>query len=94
MGSFQADSLGPQQGVGADRKVWVSSKRSGNDTAVLVVADPKGGHATQRRPPRMGSVAGVEQFFPGVIRVRLPGAYRLDVTVGSDRMCVTVNYRV
>jgi hypothetical protein len=93
MGSFQADSLAPQKGVGVDRKVWASSRRRGDDTAVLMVTDPAGRRTTQRRPPGIGSVRGVEQFFPGVIRVRFSGSYRLDLTVGSDSFCVTVDYR-
>jgi hypothetical protein len=37
-------------------------------------------------------VYGVKQFYPGEIQVSLEGSYRLDVTIGKDKTCVTVDY--
>jgi hypothetical protein len=94
MGSFAAESLRPHAGTGAARKVWVASQRRGSDTAVLVVTDPKGHKLLERRKPGVASAKGVQQFFPGLIRVRLSGRYRLDLSVGPDTMCVTVEYHI
>jgi hypothetical protein len=94
MGSFSTESLGPHAGIGPARKVWVASQRRGSDTAVLVVTDPQGHNLIERRKPGAASAKGAQQFFPGVIRVRLSGHYRLDLTVGPDTMCVTVEYHI
>lgn len=73
-------------------KLWVSSSRPGNDDAVVTVTDPDGHTTTTTRPGGEASVDNAEQFWPGGVEASTSGDYRVDIHVGSDRLCVTVPY--
>lgn len=93
VGSFRKNLLGPLRPGSPIRKLWVSSQRKGRDDAVIVITAPDGEKVTQTRESGMAFVRGAEQFYPGEIRAPMTGTYRIDVTVGSDTMCVKVDYR-
>jgi hypothetical protein len=72
--------------------VWVASDREGQDDAHLAVTDPNGVLVTQVRRSGVAFSDNSAQFYPGVIDVGVAGPYRIEFTVGSDTMCVTVRY--
>jgi hypothetical protein len=75
-----------------EAKLWVASQRAGQDDAALTIVDPTGKTERQIRKSGDGIVVGTPQFYPGIIRVGPPGAYRIDVRVGPDHLCVLVDY--
>jgi hypothetical protein len=92
MGPFGADAVAPLPSGQSERKLYVGSMRPGRDAAVLAITDPAGRQSRQRRPrpePQPGSDV---QFFPGAVNTPVPGAYRLELTIGAEAMCVTVVY--
>lgn len=92
IGPFGADEVGSLPSGETMRKLFVGSLRPGRDAAVLVITDPAGRQSRQRRPkpePQPGSEA---QFFPGEFRTPVSGAYRLELTIGVEAMCVVVVY--
>lgn len=94
VGPFTSDTLGPQPDGSLERKIWVSSQRAGHDDAQLAITDPAGVTVRQTRRSGESFVTNAKQFYPGVIRLHDAGPYRIEVTVGPDRMCVIADYRV
>ncbi len=92
LGPFQPDTLGPQPGGCNARKIWVASQGDGHDDARLAITDPTGNQTVQHRLSGAARAFGVKQFYPGEIQVSLAGSYRLEATIGPDKMCVTVDY--
>ncbi len=92
-GPFAAETLGSQSGA-RQRKIWVASQRPGSDDAVLVVTGPDGRRTSQRRPTGQSSVPDARQYYPGSVTASTHGPYRIEVAVGTDRLCVIVRYRV
>lgn len=90
-GPFTRDLLlmPPQR---TEAKLWVASQRAGQDDAALTIVDPTGNAERQIRKSGDAIAAGTPQFFPGIIRVGPAGAYRIDVRVGPDHLCVVVDY--
>ena len=93
VGSFLADDLAPLPPGLTSRKVWVASDRDGDDDAIVVVTDPRRLEVRQRRPSGRATMEGTPQFYPGDIATPVAGAYRIEVKVGADTMCVVVRYR-
>jgi len=93
VGPFTSDTLGPQPDGSLERKIWVSSQRAGHDDAQLAITDPAGVTVRQTRSGE-SFVTNAKQFYPGVIRLHGTGPYRIEVTVGPDRICVIADYRV
>jgi hypothetical protein len=75
-----------------EAKLWVASRRAGQDDAALTITDPSGKTERQIRKSGDAIVVGTPQFYPGIIRVGPPGPYRIDVRVGPDHLCVIVDY--
>ena len=90
-GPFTKDVLlmPPQR---TEAKLWVASQRAGQDDASLTIVDPTGKTERQIRKSGDAIVVGTPQFYPGIIRVGPAGAYRIDVRVGPDHLCVLVDY--
>ena len=90
-GPFTRDLLlmPPQR---TEAKLWVATHRTGQDDAALTIVDPTGKTESQIRKSGDAIVVGTPQFYPGIIRVGPAGAYRIDVRVGPDHLCVVVDY--
>ena len=100
-GPFSAEAIGPRptndisSGDWTKRKVWVADQRPGHDDAVIAVTPPSATNrrpTTYRRPASTASASGADQFWPGLIDIPTSGTWRLDITAGSDHMCVTVAF--
>jgi hypothetical protein len=89
-GPFFDEALGVR--AGHEQKVWVASDRDGHDDAVLEVTDPNGAMVRSVREGGVASVPSAKQFYPGVIELSVSGPYRIEITVGPDRMCLVARY--
>jgi hypothetical protein len=92
MGPFGADEVGPLPSGQTVRKLYVGSMRPGSEAAVLVITDPQGRQSRQRRPRPEPQPGTHTQFFPGEFITPVSGAYRLELTIGVEAMCVVVVY--
>lgn len=93
LGPFMSDALSVPSGFAA-AKLWVASQRDGHDAALLSIVGPAGSTEQQSRPPGEASVSNARQFYPGTIQIQEAGAYRIDVRVGKDRVCVIADFTV
>lgn len=92
MGPFTEDELRAQPNEVTQRKLWVASQRDGMDAAILTITDPTGVPTRLTRPPGVDFIPGVKQFYAGGIYIGHSGPYRIDLTIGPDRMCVVAVY--
>lgn len=91
LGPFMSDALSLPVGY-SEAKLWVASQRDGRDEAKLNVLRPDGSTEQQSRPSGEAFVDNARQFYPGAIQVQEAGAYRIDVRVGPDHICVVVDF--
>ncbi len=94
IGNFTPEAVGPPQPGQDGYKTWVISQRPGHDDAVVKIRDPDAHTTTERRPTGVSWASGVEQFFPGTLRLHSNGTYRITASVGPDSICVKVRYQV
>lgn len=91
-GPLSSDTLRRQSDDSLERKFWVASQRAGREDAQLVVTNPAGVQSRQVRRSGEAFVANAKQFYPGTIHLDGAGSYRIDISVGADRLCVVADY--
>ncbi|MDQ6897864.1 MAG: hypothetical protein M3171_14910 [Actinomycetota bacterium] len=91
LGPFMSDALSLPAGY-SEAKLWVASQRDGRDEAKLTILRLDGSTEQQSRPSGEAFVDNARQFYPGTIRVQPAGAYRIDVRVGPDHICVVAGF--
>lgn len=95
VGPFFAEALSvPRSTSAAAAKVWVASQREGPGDALVTVTRPEGATERQQRKPGEAFIEGAKQFYPGTIQLSGSGAYRIDVRVSTDHLCVIADYRI
>ncbi|MEW2443730.1 hypothetical protein [Micromonospora marina] len=75
-------------------KFWVASDRRQPPTAASIIAVSLSSRGdvvrVERTPLETAEVPNVALFFPGLIRLPEPGAWRITVAIGPDRACFLV----
>jgi hypothetical protein len=75
-------------------KFWVGSTRPQPPTSATIVAERLNGPAAPVRVERgvdqIATVAGLQLFYPGLVRLTEPGRWKLTVTIGQDSGCFVV----
>ena len=75
-------------------KFWVGSTRPQPPTGATIVAERLNGPAAPVRVERgvdqIATVADLQLFYPGLVRLPEPGRWKLTVTIGQDTGCFVV----